>query len=308
MSSIFNAKKLESRSESKNRYSDTEKYYITCQDRITDRSPTTNDWLTIERKLKDTNNKDLNRILVGLLDKHKDVIIKISSYDTLIKEHKIGELVKDIPGFMKFYCFFQCKGNYKDYPKTSTKALCEGIGTSMNVLVMPYWTMGSLKQHIWNTDNYACLRSCLLQLIASLFQAYETNALIHNDMHLDNVLLKKTRRTDIEYTLNGKKINILSQGCLIAIMDFEQSSQDREHHGISLLYKDIRHSIEDLHYSTNISIDNRKELDNYLTDSEKKSYKDWDSYKEFNILAPIIEKLVFKVKPVLSLTYNPLVF
>jgi len=300
---MFNAKKLDSRSESKNRYNDTEKYYVTCQDRITTDTPTTNDWLSIEHKLTATNNKDLNRILVGVLEKHRHVIIKISSLHTLRKEYTIGESLKHIPGFMNFYCFFQCEGNYKEYPKPSTKTLCEGVGTSMNVLIMPYLTLGSVRLHVWKEDIYACLRSCLLQIVASLFQAYEMHGFIHNDMHLDNVLLKKTKRVDSTYTLHGKTVVIPTYGYVISIMDFEQSLQDTlptKGQGLIFLYKDIQHAIEDLNYASNICIEHMQELTNTLMDLQNIPFRDWDSYATFQRLQSSIKTLRFLPKPTLS--------
>lgn len=300
------AKSLYPRSDSINRYTNTNKYYVTaCNDKITESSPNTNEWLTVESKLKDTNNRDLNRILLGELEKRKDVIIKISSVETLYKEYTIGKSLEDIPGFMKFICFFKCKGDYKDYPKKDTKGLCDGVGTTMSVLVMPYFKMGSIRNYNWTKDSYESLKSCIIQIICSLMQAYELKRVIHNDMHLDNVLIKKTTRETIEYTLNGKLISIPTNGLIISIMDFEQSLYERPEtkgSGISYLYDDLKHMLADLRYRTNVKVDNDTDLDIMLSELKNKSV---DFYTAYTRIDPLVKKIQFGVKPTLSFTYNP---
>lgn len=299
------ATSLYPRSDSINRYSNTNKYYIRCDNRITESSPNTNEWLTVEAKLKETNNRDLNKILLGELEKRKEVIIKISSNATLFKEYMIGFSVHGIPGFMKFICFFKCEGDYKEYPKKNTKALCDGVGSTMSVLIMPYYKLGSIRSYKWGEDTYEPLKSCLLQIICSLIQAYETKSIIHNDMHLDNVLIKKTKRSIIEYKVNDKPIPIITNGYIISIMDFEQSlneTPDTKGSGISYLYGDLKNMLGDLRYRTNLQVENDMELDSMLTDLITRKVSLYDAYK---LIEPLVNKIQFRPKPILSYTYNP---
>ena len=62
------------------------KYYINCQHKITSDNPNTAEWLEILRQLKPTNFHDTNRVLLGILQKHREVVIKIGESDTLKKE------------------------------------------------------------------------------------------------------------------------------------------------------------------------------------------------------------------------------
>lgn len=300
------AKSLESRSDSVNRYRNTNKYYVTCDDRITESSPTTNEWLTVEAKLTDTNNRDLNRILLGELEKRKDVVIKITSVETLFKEYSIGKSLQDIPGFMKFICFFRCKGDYKEYPKKDTKALCDGVGTTMSLLVMPYFRMGSIRKYTWTKDSYESLKSCILQIICSLMEAYELKGVIHNDMHLDNVLIKKTTRETIDYTLYRKSISVPTHGFIISIMDFEQSlyeTPETKGSGLPYLYGDLKNMLADLRYRTNVKVENDIDLDIMLTQLQNKNNNIYDAYK---LIEPLVKKIEFGIKPTLSFIYNPI--
>ena len=59
----------------------------------------------------------------------------------------------------------------------------------------------------------------------SVFMAYQKYGFLHNDMHLDNILVKKTKKETIEY--ENRKIK--TYGYKIVIMDFESSLINVEH-------------------------------------------------------------------------------
>jgi len=61
------------------------KYYIDCRKRIINQQPTTETWLSIIDKLKPTNFRDENRVLLGVLEKHSRVVIKIGESMNLKK-------------------------------------------------------------------------------------------------------------------------------------------------------------------------------------------------------------------------------
>jgi serine/threonine protein kinase len=143
------------------------KYMITCQDRIAIESPTTNEWLSIIGPLKKTNQRDLNRVLEGIIERQTAAAIKISASQLLAKEYAIASILKDIPGFMQPYCFFQCDDDYKEHPSKERSALCIDRDTSMSILVMPYLEGGSMREFNW-ASNPAALHSCLMQFFCSL--------------------------------------------------------------------------------------------------------------------------------------------
>ena len=93
---------------------------------------------------------------------------------------------------------------------------------------MPYINEGSIRTFKWNKDKYDALKSILLQTIMSIFTAYQLCGFIHNDLHLDNILVKKTKKETFNYKLKDEKdkvinIDIKADGYKIVIMDFESS-------------------------------------------------------------------------------------
>lgn len=141
-------------------------------------------------------------------------------------------------------------------------------------------------------------------------QAYEQKGLIHNDMHLENVLLSKTTRETISYTLNGKKVYIPTNGFRITIMDFEQTLQEAPEArgtGIRFLFKDIKHMLSDFYYSRELEVFDYASLDTALTQLEMAAVYPMDFYTLIGMLAIHIKKLRFAPRPQLLTmpVYNP---
>jgi len=284
------------------------KYYINCQNKITSDNPSTVEWLEILRQLKPTNFHDTNRVLLGILQKHREVVIKIGESDTLQKEYEIGQtLYKHIPGFIKYICFFKCADDFKKYPQSGRKELCEGEGEQMKVLVMPHLKLGNMRSYNWNERNYEVLLSCMQQLSLSLMHAYDMFGFIHNDTHLQNVLLKPSTKSHFEYTLGGHMVRIPNKGIQIVFMDFENSMilRDRPADGIQFVYKDIGRAFADLTYNMKLQVVNAEHILSLLNTLSITPLPLIDAYSR---LAPLIDSLRFNQMPVLSLKYNPHVF
>ena len=285
----------------------SEKYIITCQDRIRSDNPTTNEWLNIVGALKKTNQRDLNRVLKGILDKKKTVAIKISKNESLQKEYTIATLLQDIPGFLRPYCFFQCEDDFKEHPSASRTSLCRGPGTSMKVLVMPYFDEGSMRDFNWVSKPDALI-ACLLQLFCSLMQAYESKGILHSDTHLDNVLLKKTTVTSVDYILGGKRVSVPTGGYFITIMDFELSFNEvssNRGRAIGQLYDDLLHSISDLRYESKVEIHDDDLLMKLLMDLKIKPIPVFEALKQ---IYPLIQKINISSKMTRSFVYDPSIF
>jgi len=291
-----------------NRNANSEKYIVTCTKRITTDNPTTNEWITIVGTLKKTNQRDLNRVLKGILEKKKAVAIKISASETLQKEYTIASVLKTVPGFIRPYCFFQCDDDYRRHPASGQSSLCRGPGTSMGVLVMPYMEEGSMRMFDWLTKPVQLLHSCLTQLFCSLMQAYESKRIIHSDTHLDNVLLRKTTVTEIEYSLGGKLVRIPTNGYMIAIMDFELSFNEmptNRGRAIGQVYNDLVHAVSDLSYESSADITNAIPLTSKLLELVRSPIPMYDA---FRILKPLIDDIGVRPKIVQTFVYDPSVF
>ena len=227
----------------------TGKFHINCQQRIKE-TETTKEWLHILSKLKPTNFTDKNRLLLGILEKHRDVVVKIGPTDTLKKEFNYGRMLyKRVPGYINFICFFECEDDYTLYPNTTVPYLCENGTLStdlMKILVMEYYPLGNFLHFPWNDLN---IKSCLKQIVLSYIQAFIQFKFIHNDSHLQNILLKRTKKEFIEYTINNTPFKVPSNGLKIVIMDMENSLIGNNLSDITFVYRDIARIFADLTYN-----------------------------------------------------------
>jgi hypothetical protein len=221
--SSFNIKSLRKTDPSLTRNPDTLKYYISCGDKITQKTPTTEGWLRIMDTLRIPREFNKSHILLGNLEKYGEIVVKVGDSDNIIKEYSYSNLLKNTKGFVKYICAFKCND---DFTRLTGKeeSICKGPGSSMKVVLMPYFPMGSIAAYNWNVDNIHVLRSSLKHAFLSIMIAF-SKGFIHGDLHSGNVLLKKTSQSSITYSIPGMEpITIPTNGVRTWIMDFENSS------------------------------------------------------------------------------------
>jgi hypothetical protein len=139
-------------------------------------------------------------------------------------------------------------------------------------------------------------------------QAYESKGIIHSDTHLDNVLLKKTSRSEVEYRLNNNIVRIPTNGYLIVIMDFEMSFNEvasNRGRSIDQVYNDLLHGIYDLQFESYVKITNDTLLVNTLMELKLRPVSVYDGFK---ILKPLIELITVSPKQLQSFVYDPSVY
>ena len=188
-------------------------------------------WLEIKEFIKSTNT---SAIFKAMLDKKNNIIVKEQSLEITIKEFNMSQRLQDITGFINYTCFFTCNDTikkieeYEKLQKDNKLNVCESRGEAMGVLLMPFYTLGSIKTYIWTKDNYNVLKSVIYQVILSLYSAYINEGFLHQDIHLNNVLLKKSFNEKIEYlvpTINNpiRTTSGISEGLVIRIIDYGNS-------------------------------------------------------------------------------------
>ena len=203
------------------RNTNSNKYYISCEEKITKKTPTTSGWIKIIESLKITHDYDKSRVLLALLDKHTHIIVKLSDSSDLHNEYMYGERLKKIKGFVKYICYFECNDDFRK--NVSETTLCKGVGNSMKIIVMPYFKLGSIASYKW--DSIETLHSCLKHSILSILQAFFTLHIIHGDFHPGNVVLKETKLKELSYNIPTiGVINVPIYKIRPWIMDFENSS------------------------------------------------------------------------------------
>jgi len=202
------------------------KYYLSyCQDKINKQNPNTNGWLNIIKTLKlPLQDYDKSRILLAKLEEHKDIVVKIGDNENIIREYEMAKKLYKLKGFVKFICFLECNDNFLNYPNKNRNYLCNGNGSQMKIIIMPYYEMGCIGFYSWTNDNIKTLRTCIKHALLSYINAF-TNGYLHGDFHPGNILLKTTKQTSIDYLFEGigEVKNIETNGIRSWIMDFENT-------------------------------------------------------------------------------------
>jgi len=158
-----------------NSKSESYKYKLTCQDKISDDSPSTKDWLEL---LKDFNHNSTDvKLFEALLEKQKHVVVKIGMKTNVATEYELGKIVSvlKLPTLMSFYCHFTCIDTFNTIE--INKGLCgnkEHNKDSISVLVMPYIREGRVDNYPWTRHNIHVYKLILQHVVCTLLFAFET--------------------------------------------------------------------------------------------------------------------------------------
>ena len=269
----------------------------------------------------------------SITQNNRNIVVKIGKINkTIEKEYKIGKKLENekLTGFINYICLFNCYDNTYDNLKVdiekksnNIEPLCSAKKKEENlktVLILPYINEGSIRTFKWNKEKYDALKSVILQTIMSIFTAYQLCGFIHNDLHLDNILVKKTKKETFNYKLKDEKdkmieinIDIKVDGYKIVIMDFESSVfVIKNKDGLEFYWNNLYNMIIRLNYDLknddedNVLID---DLDN-ITSFIRKQEKSKSSIMNTLILLDIIKDAKFIIKKQIKnkLIYDPNIF
>ena len=228
MASEFTVTHLSKTEPSLTRHPDIHKFYLkTCQSKITTKTPTTAPWLRVLKLLKmETSDYDKSRVLLGALDTHGEVVIKIGNTPDIEHEYMMSAALQKVKGFVKYICYFECKDDFRTIPSKERDTLCKGPGSQMKVIIMPYFPLGNVHSFRWEDHDMRILHSSLKHAMLTMINAFHTLHVLHGDFHAGNILLKKTKQKHISYTIPdiGTLPDIETFGIRPWIIDFENAS------------------------------------------------------------------------------------
>jgi hypothetical protein len=170
-----------------------------------------------------TNSRDIDiqksKLLLSIMD-YQNVVVKIGDSPDIKVEYEMSQHVKNLKGFIKFYCFFTCNDDFREFFKGKREGICKGPGGQMQVIIMPYFPMGSIASYTWTNDNINVLKSCLYAACLCYIDANVKKHFIHNDFHAANIMMKSTKQRSLQFK---GEINVKLYGARPWIGDFEKS-------------------------------------------------------------------------------------
>jgi serine/threonine protein kinase len=194
------------------------KYKLDCQAQIDPENPDTKEWLILLEQIK--HNSSDYKLFIGLLEKYKKIVIKIGT-SSLDKEFQIGLLLETLklPTFLSYHCIFSCLDNFKEL--NITKSLCKKKGEKINILVMPYISEGQIDKFNWNREHFSLLKNVLYHITLTVLYSSLKTGFIHRDLHLGNIMIKKTRKQTINYNEFGKISNKTYSNSLVTRINYD---------------------------------------------------------------------------------------
>jgi hypothetical protein len=296
------------------------KYHINCNE--LEKNPSSIP-IILEKVIKNNNDITILQSVIrdtGITEINKNIVVKIGKVNkTIEKEYKIGKFLEklNLSGFINYICLFSCYDNtYQNIRlQNNTKPLCSAKKEEDNrktVLIMPYIHEGSIRTFKWNYDKYDALKSIILQTVTSVFIAYQICGFLHNDLHLDNILIKKTKKESISYKLQEPNfdIDIKTYGYKVVIMDFENSMLViKNKDGLSTYWNNLLNMISRLHYelrnkdNDKISIINLAEITSFI---ERQEISSGSAMNTVHLLEMIKKIKITAIKQLnQKLIYNP---
>ena len=161
------------------------------------------------------------RIVKAILNKKESVVVKIAKYnEPLEDELKMARVLHEhkIPGILRYHCYFECDDDINNYPDSIPEHFCKTTGKTMKLLVMDYMKTPNFAYY---EGTVGIFRSCLQQIVATLFEAYLSFKYVQGDTNLQNYLLEPSTKKYIEYPLLKIRVNVDSYET--RMMDFEDS-------------------------------------------------------------------------------------
>jgi hypothetical protein len=191
-----------------------------------------------------TNGRNGKVFIVTLKENQENIVCKISKLPdfTIRHEYNVMETLYklNLPNFPVPYTLSQITvdANYrkKINPLSITPEL---YPVTTDAMFFEYIEDGiELDKFINKTKDTKLVNSLIEQVILSVCMAYDVYRFTHYDLHCGNVLVRPTKISEVEYTINSNKYKVKTYGYIAVIIDFGLSYID----GLDFLYCPLFHT------------------------------------------------------------------
>lgn len=152
---------------------------------------------------------------------------------------------------------------------------------------------GTMEDFLKDNINYDLIKSCLFQIIFILLYLQKKLKFTHNDLHINNIMYKKTNITYLYYKYNNSYFKIPTYGYIFTIIDFGRSIFQYKN---KIFYNDVfskygeaegqyTYPIPNINMYIEKYIDNKEIYPNYSFDMCRLSItilEELDTYKNYN--------------------------
>jgi hypothetical protein len=87
---------------------------------------------------------------------------------------------------------------------------------------MPYYALGSLSSYPWKKNQILEFKNVLKQICFAMCIAFDTVGFVHMDLHAGNVLLRVTKKKELNYGEGANEVRLPLLGKYAMIMDLQR--------------------------------------------------------------------------------------
>ena len=206
-----------------------QKYFLqTCKDTF-EKSLSHAQWLSLKRLIQSSPDGE---VFLAEFRLHSDakVVVKVGKGDSIKREMLIAETLhnKRVPNTAPAYCWFTCEKSKSltEFQRTHIvpQELCDGPGAGLGVAIVPWYPYRFVD--IPDMDlSRTCVKQLVLQVFYALFVAFDACGFVHNDLHLNNILLQPSESVDKRYTFLNSNVFSVANECAyeVVLIDFGRS-------------------------------------------------------------------------------------
>lgn len=176
----------------------TKKYFLDFCKKNVIGDANTRDWLIMKNLLLD------DKVIEGILYNIDKVVIKLGKKEEIDKEYNLNIQLQNFKGFVRYICRFSCKDDLNKYKHddgswSGNNGFCESNGPDKtNAIIMPYYELSSMLRYEWHYYNFHIFKELLKQIVEILIYTNKQIGFLHNDIHLDNAMLKKSKNGEFK--------------------------------------------------------------------------------------------------------------
>lgn len=164
------------------------------------------EWLQLKHVLQNIKGKGIASIMGAIVPNGTNVLVKVQKAVGARREYEVQQTIRDIDGIIPYTCYVTCNGNaeyIETYgpPLPPYQKLCKARGTSLGIIIMPYFPLGSLETYLreahQSEKKALAVKLILCKAIYTLYKAYSLHGFVHGDFFSKNVVLKDDYKTPV---------------------------------------------------------------------------------------------------------------
>jgi len=183
-------------------------------------------------------------VIKSYMKKNKlPVVVKIHHLYNIFIENEL-EAYDKLKGFensVQKICHFSCMDNMKrwEHMIDSPIGFCQDNKDPLHFIVLEYIEHGDIYNFFNKLPNKNIICSFLIQVSLAIAVMAQKYRISYNDLNTGNILIGKTNKTRMHFTVSGQEYRIRSYGITPKFLDYERSHIYEEEPSMNDIMSDV---------------------------------------------------------------------